>query len=159
MMLPFDEFAITADEFATTALLLVVVIAGMRLLYGAWPWEASKTWYGTRQAVAYVEALRGEKKRGFALRLVPDAVDTSGDSFDRSLTVNDTSPPEVTPPPEAPALAEEVAVSLQKATEKPPIVRRRLLKSSRRKQPIQPAETVVAVIKPGDSDDGDQGVR
>ena len=79
MQLPFDEFAIAA-------LVVVLVVGGMRLFYGSWPWEASKTWYCTRRAVAYVEALRGEKKRDPALGLVRDAVDTSSDSFDRSLT-------------------------------------------------------------------------
>ena len=144
-MLPFDEFAVTA-------LLLVVVITGMRLFYGAWPWEARKTWYRTRQAVDYVEALRGEKKRDPALQRVGDVVDARSDSFDRDLMVGDNSLPEVTPS-EAPALAEEVAVSLQKATEKPPIVRREWMKSSRHKQPIKPAET--ALLKTGDSDGGD----
>ena len=61
MTLPFDKLAITADELAITALQLVVMLVGMRLLYGAWPWEARKTWYRTRQAVTYVEALRGKK--------------------------------------------------------------------------------------------------
>ena len=54
MTLPFDKLAITVDELAITALQLVVMLVGMRLLYGAWPWEARKTWYRTRQAVAYV---------------------------------------------------------------------------------------------------------
>ena len=139
MLLPFDEFAIAA-------LVVVLVVGGMRLFYGSWPWEASKTWYRTRRAVAYVEALRGEKKRDPAL--VRDAIDTSSDSFDRSLTVNDTSPPEVTPSPEAPAVAEELAASVQKSSEKLPIVRRGWLKSNRRK-PKQIAETAPATT--GDS--------
>jgi hypothetical protein len=139
MMLPFDEFAIAA-------LVVVVVFGGMRLFYGSWPWEARKTWYCTRQAVAYVEALRGQKRRDPAppaLPLVGDAVDTSSDSFDRSLMVHDNSPPEMMPPPQPPAVAEELATSLQKSTEKLPIVRRGLLKSSRRKQPKQVAENAV----------------
>jgi len=126
MLLPFDEFAIAA-------LVAVLVVGGMRLFYGSWPWEASKTWYRTRRAVAYVEALRGEKKRDPGA--TTGAVDTSSDSFDRSLTVNDTSPPEVTPPPEAPAVA---------------------LKSRRRK-PKQVVET--APLPTGDPDSGDQGAR
>ena len=129
MLLPFDEFAIAA-------LVAVLVVGGMRLFYGSWPWEASKTWYRTRQAVAYVEALRGEKKRDPAPRLVRDAADTSSDSFDRSLTVYDTSPPAVTPPPpEAPAVA---------------------LKSSRRK-PKQVVETTP--LPTGDPDSGDQAAQ
>jgi hypothetical protein len=158
MMLPLDQFAVTA-------LLLVMVVGGMRLFYGAWPWEASKTWYRTRQAVDYVEALRGEKKRDPALRLVRDevdtstlrlvlnAVDTSSDSFDRSL-VYENSPPEATLPPEGPAVAEEVAASLQKPTKKLPIVQRRWLKPSRRNQPIQVAET--PPLTTGESDGGDR---
>ena len=149
MQLPFDEFAIAA-------LVVVLVVGGMRLFYGSWPWEASKTWYRTRRAVAYVEALRGEKKRDPALRLVRDAVDTSSDSFDRSLTVNDTSPPEVTPPPEAPAVAEELAASVQKSSKKLQIIRRGSLKSSRRK-PKQVAETAPPTT--GDAVSGYQAAR
>ncbi|HEX3341895.1 MAG TPA: hypothetical protein VHT68_22280, partial [Pseudolabrys sp.] len=128
----------------------------MRLFYGAWPWEASKTWYRTRRAVEYVKALRGERKWDPALRPVRVTIDTSSDCFDRSLV--DNPPPEVTPPPEAPAAAEE-AVLLQKATEKPPIVRRRWSKSSRRKQAIQPPENPVVVLNTSDSDGGDQSAR
>jgi hypothetical protein len=145
MMLPFDEFAIAA-------LVVVVVVGGMRLFYGSWPWEARKTWYCTRQAVAYVEALRGEKRRDSAppaRRLAGDAVDTSSDSFDRSLMVYDNSPPEMMPPPQPPAVVEEVAAPLQKSTEEPSIVRGGSLKSSRRKQPKQVAEN--AVLTTGDS--------
>jgi hypothetical protein len=67
----------TLDQLAVSALLLVLVLGGMRLFYGAWPWEASKTWYRTRQAVAYVESLRAEKKAAPALRLTEDAEDNS----------------------------------------------------------------------------------
>jgi uncharacterized protein YjeT (DUF2065 family) len=147
MMLPLDQFAVTA-------LLLVMVVGGMRLFYGAWPWEASKTWYRTRQAVDYVEALRGEKKRDPALQRVGDVVDTSSDSFDRGLLVDDNSPPEGMPPPGAPAVAKEMAASLQKSTKKLPSVRLRSLKSSRRRQPVQVAET--ALLTTGGSDGGDQ---
>jgi len=128
MTLPFDQLAINADELVLTALVLVVVVAGMRLFYGAWPWEPSKTWYHTRQAVAYVDALRGEKKLGPDFRPVQNAVDTGSDSFDRltvsdtsvrgtssdsfaRLTVSDTPPPEVTPPAEAPPPAEQLRKS------------------------------------------------
>jgi hypothetical protein len=149
MVLPFDQFPIAA-------LVLVLVVGGMRLFYGSWPWEARKTWYCTRQAVEYVEALHGEKRRDpapLALRLVGDAVDTSSDNFDRSLTVYDNWPPDMSLS-QASADAEELAASLQKSTEKLPIVRRGLLKSSRRKQPKQVAET--ALPTPGDSDSGNQ---
>ena len=162
MMLPFDEFAIAA-------LVVVVVVGGMRLFYGSWPWEARKTWYCTRQSVAYVEALRGEKRRDpapSALPLVGDAVDTSSDSFDRGLMVYDNSPPEMMPPAQPPAVAEELAASPQKSTEKLPIVRRGLQKSGRRKQSKQVAENAVlttgdstALVTTGDSDSGDQATQ
>jgi hypothetical protein len=67
MTLPFDQFAVAA-------ILIAVVFGGMRLFYGAWPWEASKTWYRTRHAVQYVEALRNEKS-GSTLQLVRDVAD------------------------------------------------------------------------------------
>jgi hypothetical protein len=67
----------TLDQLAVPALLLVLVFGGMRLFYGAWPWEASKTWYRTRQAVAYVESMRAEKKAAPALRLTEEAEDNS----------------------------------------------------------------------------------
>jgi hypothetical protein len=97
----------------------------MRWFYGAWPWEAGKTWYRTRHAVEYVQALRGDKKRDSALPApgpLGDSVDTSSDSFDRGQIVYDNLAPEMTPPPEA-AVAEDLAASLQKSAEKQPIVR------------------------------------
>jgi len=145
MTLPFDKLAITVDELAITALQLVVMLVGMRLLYGAWPWEARKTWYRTRQAVTYVEALRGEKKRGPAQQPLQDAVDNGSDSFDRSLTVNDHSPPEVAPPAEGPPASGQHQKSKR--------VRRRWRKSSQRMHPTG-AET--APLTTGGSDGGDE---
>ena len=114
MMMPFDPFVIAV-------LMIAVVIGGMRVLYGAWPWEAGKTWYRTRPAVYYVEALRGANREP-VLRPLGEAAcssdsldgrlkalqqlmgDTPDDSFDRSLVVHENSPPEVvTPPAERPA--------------------------------------------------------
>jgi hypothetical protein len=148
MMLPFRELAINADELVTIVLLLVVIVAGMRLLYGAWPWEVSKTWYRTRQAVAYVEALRGEKKRGPAQQLVEDAVDDGSDSFDRSLTVNDHSPPEVATPAECQPASGQPQKSKR--------VRRRWRKSSQRMHPTG-AET--APLTTGGSDGGGEAAQ
>src|SRR5262245_35472621 len=102
MNLPFDQFAVSA-------IVLILVGGGMRLFYGAWPWEVRKTWYHTRQAVDFVEALRSEKapKSGPALtessatthvtRLTQDAVGSSGDSFDRSVVFENSSH-DMTPP-------------------------------------------------------------
>ena len=86
------------DQFVLAALVLVVFVGGMRLFYGAWPWELNKTWYRTRDAVHYLEALRAEKSRNLTqqrldetketacvVRLVRDAADTNSDGFDRTL--------------------------------------------------------------------------
>jgi hypothetical protein len=136
MMVPFDTFAVAA-------LLPVLVIGAMRLFYGAWPWEASKRWYRTRQAVDLVrDAVDTDR-----LRLVLRAVEASSDSFDRTLIYENS--PEVISPPEDPAVAEEVAASLQKSTKKLPIVRR-WLKPSQRNRQIQVAET--ALLTTGDSE-------
>ena len=127
MMLPF-EF----DQCVVAALLLVVVVGGMRLFYGAWPWEASKTWYHTRAAVDYVEALRGRNRESM-LRLVPNVDATTRDSFDRGLIVNnDNLSPEVASLPEAPSAVEQPREP--KSEEQPPRARRRRLKSTMPKQ-------------------------
>ena len=105
MMMPFDLLVVAV-------LMIAVVIGGMRVLYGAWPWEAGKTWYHTRRAVDYVEALRSANREPVLPPLPQGAAcssdsldgrlkalrqmtgETPGDSFDRSLLVQETSPPE-----------------------------------------------------------------
>ena len=106
------------DDVVLAGILVTIMLGGMRLLYGSWPWEASKTWYRTRQAVDYVEASRAETKSDPVVppvkdvidtgipKEVSDAVDTSilrkllntvdltSDSFDRSVA-SDGSAPEV----------------------------------------------------------------
>ena len=81
------------DQFVLAALVLIVFVGGMRSLYGAWPWEANKTWYRTRDAVHYLEALRVEKSRNPTERLgetketarVVPLVQDVADNFDRAL--------------------------------------------------------------------------
>ena len=141
------------DQFAVAALVLVLVVGGMRLFYGAWPWEARKTWYRTRQAVDYIDALRGEKNSTPGPRPARDAVYTSNDSFDRSLVFGN-SPPEVTPLPDAPMIPKDVPASLQKSAEKLP-VSRRWLKANRRDQPVQVAKTALLTT---DASDGRERV-
>lgn len=103
------------DLLVVAGFLIVLIFGSMRLLYGAWPWEAGKTWYHTRHAVEYGAALRRARidralsqladtfngSKDFAVSvtpLPPVAGDASGDSFDRGLMVQDSSPPEVPPP-------------------------------------------------------------
>jgi hypothetical protein len=64
------------DQFAVAAPVLIVVFGGMRLIYGAWPWEADKTWYRTRAAVDYVAAVRSKKKCNPTLQFVWGTIDT-----------------------------------------------------------------------------------
>ena len=150
MLLPLDEFTIAAhvDEFAIAALMVVLVVGGMRLFFGSWPWEVRKTWYRTRQAVEYVEALRGEKGRE---QVAGNAVDASSESFDRNRMVYDNSLPDVMPQPQPPAVAEELP-----ASEKLSIVRRGSMKS-RRHKPKQVAET--APLTTGEINSGDQAAQ
>ena len=112
MLMPFDWLAVAA-------LMFVVVVSSMRLLYGAWPWEAGKTWYRTRQAVGYVAEMRRANREPTLRRLV-SAENTSNDSFDRSLMVHDNSPLEAAPQHERAAVATSPdAASVAKRREKP----------------------------------------
>ena len=138
-MLPFDQVALST-------LILLLVGGGMRLFYGAWPWEVRKTWYRTQQAVDFVEALRNEKEQksppllaedsanAFAPRLAQDAIVSSGDTFDRRLVFDDSSHA-AADSPETLAVSNEMP--LQKSAEKPSITRRRWLTTSRGRQTIQ----------------------
>ena len=65
------------DQFVLAALVLVIVFGGMRFFYGAWPWEASKTWYRTRETALYVEALRAEKNCNSTQRQIGETVETA----------------------------------------------------------------------------------
>jgi hypothetical protein len=159
MKLPFDQLVLSV-------IVLILVGGGMRLFYGAWPWEIRKTWYRTRQAVDFVEALRNEtgprsgpaltesSANTYAPRLTQGAIGSSGDSFDRSVVFENSSH-DMTPPPENSAVFKEVA--LQKSSEKPSITRRGWLISSRRRQTVQNTKT--ALPGTGDSDGGDWVAR
>jgi len=159
-MLPFDQVALST-------LILLLVGGGMRLFYGAWPWEVRKTWYRTQQAVDFVEALRNEKEHksppslaedsanAFAPRLALDAIVSSGDSFDRRLVSNDSSHDAAADSPETLAVSNEMP--LQKSAEKPSITRRRWLTTSRGRQTIQNTKTALPSAR--DSDGGDWATR
>jgi len=158
-MLPFDQVALST-------LILLLVGGGMRLFYGAWPWEVRKTWYRTQQAVDFVEALRNEKEHksppslaedsanAFAPRLAQDAIVSSGDTFDRRLVFDDSSHAAAASPE---ILAVSNEMPLQKSAEKPSITRRRWLTTSRGRQTIQNTKT--ALHSASDSDGGDWATR
>ena len=92
--------SVPVDQLATATATVAMMFIGMRLLYGAWPWEAHKTWYRTRPLVAYVAALQRLRRElperqvdssetsnanhaGSPPSLQPGA-DTSTDTFDRN---------------------------------------------------------------------------
>src|SRR5262245_56304207 len=156
--------AVPLDQLVVAAVVVAVVLGGMRLFYGAWPWEAGKTWYRTRQAVEYVASLRNGKGLP-ALRLVLNVTNTARDSFDRRLCAHDTSPPEAAPSRDAKDVAaprptldpQPVAQRLhellvQKRPNNLPRVWRRWPKSARRTRPSAIDETS-APLTVGDSRD------
>jgi len=98
MLVPFDLLA-------TAIAMVVMILIGMRLLYGAWPWEAHKTWYHTREPMEYVVAMQ-RARRALAARQIGSSEtsntstagspsmqgDCSKDSLDHSLLAADDSP-------------------------------------------------------------------
>jgi hypothetical protein len=139
------------DDIVLAGILITLMLGGMRLLYGSWPWEASKTWYRTRQAVDYVEGLRAEIKSNpvvppvqdvidagapsevsdtvdtSILRKLLNTVDLTSDSFDRSVALDDS----------AAEVASQSPVTVSTSARRD---RRAWRKISRRKQPNQVAQ-------------------
>ena len=75
-----------AAKLADGIAALVAVTAmfvGMRLFYGAWPWESRKTWYHTKTFVPMTSPPDSEAKEIMA--------DTDSDHFDRKLITADYS--------------------------------------------------------------------
>jgi hypothetical protein len=70
-----------ADGIAALAMLTVIFI-GMRLLYGAWPWESRKTWYRTKTFVPVMVP----PEQSEAEEITPD---TDSDHFDRKLMASE----------------------------------------------------------------------
>jgi len=114
-----DSLLTQVDQLAIATLMVVVVVGSMRVLYGAWPWEARKTWYRTQPSVEYVARLRSASPESMMQRLA--SADTSTDCFDRSRMAQDNSESsEVTISPDTPPIApksSEVTIS----SDAPPI--------------------------------------
>ena len=60
---------------------VTAMFVGMRLFYGAWPWESRKTWYHTKAFVPVMAPPDSETKEIMA--------DTDSDHFDRKLIAAD----------------------------------------------------------------------
>src|SRR5215471_5549538 len=132
-----DPLSTQVDTLAIATLMVVVVVSSMRLLYGAWPWEARKTWYRTRRPVEYVATLRSASSESIMQRLA--SADLSTDSFDRSRMAQDNSEPsEVTISSDAPPIAEQLQKPPQKELKKHPRARLNKLRNGVPNAPSTP---------------------
>jgi len=69
------QVSVPFDQLATATAMVAMMFIGMRLLYGAWPWEPHKTWYRTRPLVEYVVALQRIRREWTARQV--DSSETS----------------------------------------------------------------------------------
>ena len=70
---------VTPDDGVAALAMVAAMLIGMRLLYGAWPWESRKTWYRTKQFVPVPMASASNSEA------TETPVDTKDDHFDRKL--------------------------------------------------------------------------
>ena len=47
----FELLTMSLDDVIAALAMVTAMLIGMRLLYGAWPWETRKTWYRTKRVV------------------------------------------------------------------------------------------------------------
>jgi len=95
-----------------TGIVVVILVAGMlstmRIFYGSWPWDLSKTWHATKRTVWAAEAMERARKKQFERQFeVEPPVEVTEpvnnvfelpptdevDHFDRSLIVEHKPPP------------------------------------------------------------------
>ena len=70
---------VTPDDGVAALAMVAAMLIGMRLLYGAWPWESRKTWYRIKQFVPVPIAPAPNSEA------TETPVDTKDDHFDRKL--------------------------------------------------------------------------
>ena len=46
-----ELLTVTPDDAIAALAMVTAMLIGMRLLYGAWPWESGKTWHRTKPIV------------------------------------------------------------------------------------------------------------
>jgi len=74
------ELLTVAPDDAISALAIVTaMLIGMRLLYGAWPWENRRTWYRTKPIVPAPTPAEPNSEA------TEHPADTDNDHFDRKL--------------------------------------------------------------------------
>jgi hypothetical protein len=105
-----ELLTVRPDDGIAALATVAAMFIGMRLLYGAWPWENRKTWYRTKPFVPVMaapeqinnEAKEAPTKSFVAVMALPEQsnsdtketpVDTDSDHFDRKLiAANGESP-------------------------------------------------------------------
>ncbi len=75
----FELLTVTPDDVIAALAMVTAMLIGMRLLYGAWPWETRKTWYRTKPVVPAPTPPEPNNKATETL------ADTENDHFDRRL--------------------------------------------------------------------------
>ena len=93
-----ELLAVMPDEAIAALAIVPAMFIGMRVLYGAWPWESRKTWYRTKPFVPVKqrpEQIKSEAKEVPTKSFVPvmapleqintEAKETSGRHRQRSL--------------------------------------------------------------------------
>jgi hypothetical protein len=79
-----ELLTVTPADGITALAMLTVIFIGMRLLYGAWPWESRKTWYRTKPFVPVMAPPEQINSQAEEL-----TADTDSDHFDRKLIAPD----------------------------------------------------------------------
>ena len=74
-----ELLTVTPDDGIAALAMVTAMLIGMRLLYGAWPWENRKTWYRTKPFVP----MRAPPEPNS--EATETTVDTKNDHFDRKL--------------------------------------------------------------------------
>jgi len=74
-----EWLTVTPDDVVAAFAMVTAMLIGMRLLYGAWPWESRKTWYRTKPSVLAPTPVEPNSKASEKLAY------TENDHFDRKL--------------------------------------------------------------------------
>ena len=74
-----ELLTVTPDDAIAALAMVTAMLIGMRLLYGAWPWETRKTWYRTKPIVPAPTSPEPNSEA------TETPADTEDDHFDRRL--------------------------------------------------------------------------
>ena len=74
-----ELLTVTPDDVIAALAMVTAMLIGMRLLYGAWPWESGKTWYRTKPIVPAPTLPEPNSEA------TETPADTENDHFDRKL--------------------------------------------------------------------------